>query len=107
MELKKAGEMGKCQNCNRGSLWKLVQCVPLLTSCKDARLLKTAIKFTGISCRIIVGGGANKKTTLTKYGIKKNKAYSTYQQNEKEPKLSKIVFPLYEGQELSLSNCYF
>lgn len=56
---------------NRGSLWKLVQCVTLLTSCKDARLLKTAAKITGLCQRILgdsgrVGLTKKKKTTLTK-----------------------------------------
>lgn len=45
---KKTVKMAQCQNWNRGSLWKLVQCVTLLTSCKDRRLWKTATKFTGI-----------------------------------------------------------
>lgn len=54
----------------------------------------------------------DRKTTLTKHGIKKknNKTYTVrtvYGQNIKEPKLSKVGFPLYAGHELSLSNCYF
>lgn len=41
---------------------------------------------------------------------KNNKTYTVrtvYGQKIKEPKLSKVGFPLYAGHELSLSNCYF
>lgn len=62
-----------------GNLWKLVQCVTLLTSCKDARLLKTDAKFTGICHRIFGGGeGTNKIKTLTKNDFKKNRTYTVH-----------------------------
>lgn len=53
-----------------------MQCVTLLTSCKDARLLKTAGKiYWNMSQNIWVKGGVGgtnkkKKTTLTKDDIK-------------------------------------
>lgn len=100
----------KCQTCNHESLWKLVQRVTLLTLCKDTRLLKTTVQFTRIFFRMIKGWGRGltKNNTNQIWAQTEWSINSTYLQNKtKKLKLSKIVFPLYEGQELSLSNCYF
>lgn len=83
---KKDWQKGPCQNWNCGSLWKLVQCVTLLTSCKDARLLKTTAKITGICHRIFGGwgGGANKKTNTNKKLHQKNRTYTEHTNNMKK-----------------------
>lgn len=58
--------------------WKLVHRVTLLlTSCKDASLLKTVKEYLGGKV-----GGTNKKTKLTESSIDKNRAYTVHTGNE-------------------------
>lgn len=73
-------------------------CWPILTPCKDFwKRLPTSL--------------AEYLARGRKYSIKKEKKKKKHieytDKNAKEPSVSSDMFPLYESQELSLSNCYF
>lgn len=94
LELRKTGQ---CQNCIRGSLWTLVKmCWPVLTPCKDFwKQLPTSLAD--------IWQGEENIASKKKWEQTEN----TERRRRKEPGLGWTMFPLYESQELSLSNCYF
>lgn len=88
------------KNQDRGRLWKLVWRVTLWLHVKMPDFWQQQPNYWNIPQR----GEINKIEKL----LQNNRTY-TYnsQQKDKGPKLKQNSFSFYEGQVLSLSNCYF
>lgn len=90
-------------------VWMLMQ---YNSSVKMLDIWEQPLYFTGTHRRNVLGRRTNNKKKKNKKRKKKTltKDVRTIEQNttnEKNPNSANLVFPLYEGQVLSLSNCYF